>query len=38
MIEQKVRAEAGEKRMREWETQLKKNALIEIVEQKQKQG
>jgi hypothetical protein len=38
MIEQKVRAEAGEKRMREWETQLKKNALIEIIEQKQKQG
>jgi hypothetical protein len=36
MIEQKVRAEAGEKRMREWETQLQKNALIEIVEQKQK--
>ena len=38
MIEQKVRSEAGEQRMREWEQQLKKNALIEIVGQKQKQS
>jgi len=38
LIEQKIRAEAGAKKMREWETRLKKNARIEIVEQKQKQG
>jgi hypothetical protein len=34
MLELKVRAEAGEMRMREWERDLRKNALIEIVEQK----
>ena len=38
VLEQKVRAEAGEKRMKEWEKELKKNARIEIIEQKQKQG
>jgi hypothetical protein len=38
LLEQKVRAEAGEKRMREWEKELKKNARIEIIEQKKKQG
>ena len=38
MLELKVRAEAGEKRMREWEQELRKNARIEIIEQKQKQG
>ncbi len=38
VIEQKVRAEAAEKRMREWEKELKKGARIEIVEPKQKQG
>jgi len=38
VLERKVRAEAAEKRMREWEQELKKNARIEIIEQKQKQG
>lgn len=38
LLEQKIRAEAGEKKMREWETRLKKDARIEIVEHKQKQG
>jgi hypothetical protein len=38
LLEQKVRAEAGEKRMREWEKELRKNARIEIIEQKKKQG
>ncbi len=33
MIEQKLRAEAAEKRMRQWEKELKKNARIEIMEQ-----
>ncbi len=37
MLEQKIRAEAGEKRMRAWEKELKKNARIEIVKQKRKQ-
>jgi hypothetical protein len=32
LLEQKIRAEAGEKKMREWETRLKKDARIEIVE------
>jgi hypothetical protein len=34
MLEQKARTEAGEKRMREWEKELKKNARIEIIEHK----
>jgi hypothetical protein len=34
LLEQKVRAEAGEKRMREWEKELRKNARIEIIEQR----
>ncbi len=34
MLEQKVRAEAAEKRMREWEKELRKNARIELVGQK----
>jgi hypothetical protein len=38
MLELMVSAEAREKRMREWERELRKNALIEIIEQKQKQG
>jgi hypothetical protein len=38
VLEQQLRAEAGEKRMREWEAQLKKGARIEILGQKQKQG
>jgi hypothetical protein len=38
MLEQRIRAEAGEKRMREWEKELRKNARIEIIEQRQKQG
>ena len=38
MLEQKARAEAAEKRMREWEKELKKNARIEIIEHKPKQG
>ena len=38
LLEQKIRAEAGEKRMREWEKDLRKNARIEIVGQKRKQG
>jgi parvulin-like peptidyl-prolyl isomerase len=38
MLEQRVRAEAGEKRMREWEQELRKNARIEVLDQKQKQG
>lgn len=36
MIEQKVRTEAAEKRMRAWEQELKKNAKIEIIEKKLK--
>jgi hypothetical protein len=31
-FEQKIRAEAGAKRMREWEQELSKNARIETVE------
>jgi len=38
MLEQKSRAEAGEKRMREWEKELKKTARIEIVEQQHDAG
>jgi hypothetical protein len=38
MLEQKARAEAAEKRMREWEKELKKNARIEIIEHKPQQG
>jgi len=34
----KVMAEAGEKRMREWEKELKKNARIEIIKQSKEQG
>jgi len=34
MIEQKLRAEASEKRMRAWEQELRKNAKIEIVDKK----
>ncbi len=37
-LEQKVREEAAEKRMREWEKELRKNARIEIIEQMPKQG
>lgn len=36
MLEQGLREEAGEKRMREWEKELRKNATIEIVEENQK--
>jgi len=38
MLEQKIRDEAAEKRMREWEKELKKTAQIEIIEQKPKTG
>jgi hypothetical protein len=38
MLEQRIRDEAGEKRMREWEKELKKTAKIEIIEQKPKAG
>jgi hypothetical protein len=38
MLEQKANAEASEKRMREWEKELKKNARIEIIEHKPQQG
>jgi parvulin-like peptidyl-prolyl isomerase len=38
MLEQKARAEAGERRMREWETELKKTARIEVFEQKKANG
>lgn len=38
MLEQNARTEAAEKRMREWEKELKKNARIELIEQKPKQG
>lgn len=38
LIEQKIRAEAAEKRMSQWEKELKKNARIEIVAEKLKQG
>jgi hypothetical protein len=34
LLEQKIRAEAGEKRMREWEKELRKNASIEIIQKK----
>jgi len=34
MLERKARAEAAEKRMREWEKELRKTARIEIIEQK----
>jgi hypothetical protein len=37
MLEQKVRAEAADKRMRDWAEELRKNARIEIVEQKPKE-
>lgn len=36
MLEQRAKAEAEEKRMLEWEKELKKGARIEIVEQKRK--
>ncbi len=36
VIEQQVRTEAAEKRMREWEKELKKNAKIEIVDKRLK--
>jgi len=36
MIEQQLKTEAAEKRMREWEKELKKNAKIEIVDEKLK--
>ena len=35
MLEQKIRAEAGEKRMQEWEKELRDKAQIEIMKQKQ---
>lgn len=38
LLEQKIRAEATQKKMREWAAQLKKNARIEIAERKPKQG
>lgn len=38
LLEQRVRAEAGEKRMRAWETELREKSRIEIIEQKLKQG
>jgi SurA N-terminal domain len=38
MLELKVRAEAGDRRMREWEKELRKNARIELLDQGQKQG
>jgi hypothetical protein len=38
LLEQKIRAEAGEKRMQAWEKELKKKARIEIMKQGQKQG
>ncbi len=38
LIEQKVREEEGEKRMRQWEMDLRKNATIEIADTKQKHG
>jgi hypothetical protein len=38
MLEQKARAEASGKRMREWEAELKKTAKIEILEQKKGNG
>jgi hypothetical protein len=36
VLEERARAEASERRMREWEKELKKNAKIEIVKQDQK--
>jgi hypothetical protein len=38
MLELKVRAEAADKRMREWEKELRKNARIEVSDQGQKRG
>jgi hypothetical protein len=38
LLEQRVRAEAAEKRMRQWEKELRKNARIEIVKQDHKLG
>jgi hypothetical protein len=38
LLEQRIRAEAGDKRMREWEQELRKNARIKVLDQKQKQG
>ena len=38
LLEQRLREEAGEKRMREWEAELRRNARIEIMEQKQNKG
>jgi len=38
MLEQGLRAEAGVKRMREWQKELRKNAKIEIMEQNQQKG
>jgi hypothetical protein len=34
LLEQRIRAEAGQKKMREWKKELRNNARIEIVEQK----
>ena len=36
LLEQKIRAEAGEKRMREWEKELRKKAKIEIIKHENK--
>jgi len=38
VLEQKIRAEAAESKMREWTKDLRKNARIEIVEQKKRQS
>ncbi len=38
MLEQKLREEAAGKRMQQWEKELQKNARIEIVAQKEKEG
>ncbi len=38
LLEQRIQTEVGEKKIQEWEKELKKNARIEIIEQKQKQG
>ena len=38
LLEQKIRDEAAEKKMREWEKELRKNARIEILEQTRPQG
>jgi len=38
MLEQRARAEAAAKRMAQWEKELRKNARIEIVEEKKQEG